>query len=98
MSQKKEMNLEEKADQTAAFKAYIDDKIAKARVALAELDSYTQRQVDALAHACAKTIFDNAEEFARDAVAETKLGTVEYKTLKNKNKARINAVRLSCQG
>lgn len=82
MSQKQQMTHEEK-------KGYIADKVAKARVALAELDSYTQGQVDALAKACAKTIFDNAAEFARDAVAETKLGTVEYKTLKNQNKARI---------
>lgn len=89
MSQKKEMLPAEKEAQAVEFKAYIDDKIAKARVALAELDAYTQEQVDALAKTCAKTIFDNAEEFARDAVAETKLGTVEYKTLKNKNKARI---------
>ena len=82
MSQNPKMEQEEK-------KAYIDDKIAKARVALAQLESYTQEQVDNLAKACAKTIFDNAEELAQDAVAETKLGTVAYKTLKNQNKARI---------
>ncbi|GHV53140.1 succinate-semialdehyde dehydrogenase [Deltaproteobacteria bacterium] len=89
MSQKTELTPAEKETQTKKFRDYINEKVANAKTALAELDAYTQEQVDALAKACARTIFDNAEELARDAVAETQLGTVEFKTMKNRNKAKI---------
>ena len=89
MSQNRELSLEEKAAKTAEYQAIIDDRIAKARKALAALYPYTQEQIDALVRACAKAVFDHAEELAKDAVEETKLGTVPDKIAKNKNKAKI---------
>ncbi len=89
MSQKRELSPEEKAAKTAEYQAIIDDKMAKARKALAALYPYTQEQVDKLVRACAKVVYDNAEELAKDAVEETKLGTVPDKIAKNKNKAKI---------
>jgi len=74
---------------TQYLQTYLEDKISKSRKALAALEPYTQEQVDALVKACAKVVFDNAEELARDAVAETQMGVVEDKILKNKNKARL---------
>ena len=79
----------EKADQTAEFKVYLDDKLVKARKALEELNPYTQDKIDMLVKACARTVFDNAEELAKDAVEETGLGVYEHKIAKNKNKAKI---------
>ena len=86
---KKDLSPEEKAAQTAEFKAYLDDKLAKAKRALEELNPYTQEKIDALVKACAKAVFDNAEELAKDAVEETGIGVYEHKVLKNKNKAKI---------
>ncbi|SBV99238.1 Succinate-semialdehyde dehydrogenase (acetylating) [uncultured delta proteobacterium] len=89
MSQKRELTPEEKAAKIAEYQAHLDDKVAKARKALAALNPYTQEQVDKLVKACAKAVFDNGEELAKDAVAETKLGNVPDKIAKNKNKAKI---------
>ncbi len=89
MSAKKELTPEEKAAQTAKFKAYIDEKIANAKKALAALTPYTQEQVDKLVKACAKVVYDNAEELARDAIDETGYGVYEDKVVKNKNKAKV---------
>ncbi|MCD8138845.1 MAG: aldehyde dehydrogenase family protein [Planctomycetaceae bacterium] len=89
MSAKKEQTPEEKAEQTAKFQAYIDDKIAKARKALDALYPYTQEQVDKLVRACAKVVYDNGEELAKDAVEETGYGVYADKIAKNKNKAKI---------
>ena len=89
MSQKKELTPEEKAAKIAEYQAHLDEKMAKARKALAELNPYTQEQVDAMAKACAKAVYDNGEELAKDAVEETKLGNVPDKIAKNKNKAKI---------
>jgi succinate-semialdehyde dehydrogenase len=89
MSQKKTLTPEEQAAQTAKYQEYINDKVAKARKALDILKNYTQEQVDVLARACAKTVYDHAEELARDAAAETGMGVVEDKIAKNRNKAKI---------
>ncbi|MDO4586761.1 MAG: aldehyde dehydrogenase family protein [Planctomycetia bacterium] len=70
-------------------KEMIGDLVAKARVAQAELDNFTQDQVDQLARAIGKVVFDNAEEFARLAVDETKMGVYEDKVMKCRGKARI---------
>ncbi|MDR3073905.1 MAG: aldehyde dehydrogenase family protein, partial [Deltaproteobacteria bacterium] len=86
---KKEITPEEKAAQTAEFKAYLDEKIAKAKKALDALNPYTQEKIDKLVKACAKAVFDNGEELAKDAVEETGLGVYEHKIAKNKNKAKI---------
>jgi len=89
MSQKRELTPEEKAAKTAEYQAIIDDKIAKARKALEALYPYTQEQIDVLVRACAKVVYDNGEELAKDAVEETGLGTVPDKIAKNKNKAKV---------
>jgi len=89
MCAKKVPTPEERAAETKRLTAYLGDKMAKAEKALAELESYTQEQVDALAKACAKAVYDNAEELARDAVDETNMGVYEDKVAKNKNKAKV---------
>lgn len=89
MTQKRDLTPEEKAAKMAEYQAHLDDKVAKARKALAALNPYTQEQVDKLVKACAKAVFDNGEELAKDAVAETNLGNVPDKIAKNKNKAKI---------
>jgi succinate-semialdehyde dehydrogenase len=86
---KKELTQEEKAAKTAELKAYLDDKLAKAKKSLDALNPYTQEQIDKLVKACAKAIFDHGEELAKDAVEETGLGNVPDKIAKNKNKAKI---------
>lgn len=86
---RRELTPEEKAAQIAQYQVHLDEKMAKAYKALEDLQPYTQEQIDALVKACAKAVFDNGEELARDAVEETKLGNVPDKIAKNKNKARI---------
>ncbi len=89
MSAKPQLTPEEQAAQTAKFQAYIDEKIANAKKALEALIPYTQEQVDKLVKACAKVVYDNGEELARDAVDETGYGVYEDKIAKNKNKAKV---------
>jgi len=89
MNEKKVLTPEEKEAETKRLQAHLDDVMVKAKKALAELESYSQEQIDALVKACAKATFDNAEELARDAVDETGMGIYEDKVAKNKNKARL---------
>ncbi len=63
--------------------------VANARQAQAELDNYSQEQVDAMVRAIAKVVFDHAEEYARLAVDETRMGVYEDKVTKCRGKARI---------
>ena len=65
---------------------YIQELVDKARVAQAVAAKYTQEQVDAAARAVGKAVFDNAEELARLAVEETRMGKYEHKVVKNRNK------------
>jgi len=68
---------------------YLNEMLDKAGKALKDLETCTQEQVDEMAKVCAKAIYDNAEELARDAVDETGMGVYEDKVAKNKNKAKI---------
>jgi len=61
----------------------IKDLTAKSRKALADLEPYTQEQIDALCKACCLAFKEHAEELAEEAVAETKLGNVPSKIAKN---------------
>jgi succinate-semialdehyde dehydrogenase len=70
-------------------KEYIDGYLERARAAQKEFESYSQRQVDEVVMAVAKSIYDNAEDLAKLAVDETKMGDVIDKTVKNKVKASI---------
>ncbi|MCI8993416.1 MAG: aldehyde dehydrogenase family protein [Eubacterium sp.] len=62
---------------------YIARLLKKARVAqTAYSDHPTQAVYDKAARACAKTVYDNAEQLAVEAVEETKMGSVEGKVAK----------------
>lgn len=67
----------------------IADLIAKARVAQAIYEKFSQSQVDAIVKALGKYVYDHAEKLARMAVDETGIGVYEDKILKNKGKARV---------
>jgi len=67
----------------------IEEMMVKARAAQSAVAAYDQLQVDRLVRAAAKAVFDNAEELARLAVDETRMGSYEDKVAKNKGKARI---------
>lgn len=53
----------------------IDEMLEKAKKAQAEVENYTQEQVDALVKATEKQSMNNAEMLANEAVTET--GTEE---------------------
>src|ERR1700709_979285 len=63
--------------------------VAKAHVAQAAFESFSQEQVDAIVKGIGKYVYDNAEMLARMAVDETGIGVYEDKILKNKGKARV---------
>src|SRR3954454_5408014 len=63
--------------------------VAKARVAQAAFETFSQAQVDAIVKGIGKYVYDNAELLARMAVDETGIGVYEDKILKNKGKARV---------
>jgi succinate-semialdehyde dehydrogenase len=68
---------------------YVAGLVEKAKIAQQKYESFTQEQVDAIVKAIGKVVFDNAEELARMAVDETKMGVYEDKIKKNQGKARI---------
>ena len=67
----------------------IQDMLQKARTAQAEYAHFNQEQVDAIVRAIAKVVYDNAEELARLAVDETRMGVYEHKVAKNKGKSKV---------
>jgi succinate-semialdehyde dehydrogenase len=67
----------------------VQQLVARARVAQAAFESFSQEQVDAIVKGIGKYVYDNAELLARMAVDETGIGVYEDKILKNKGKARI---------
>jgi succinate-semialdehyde dehydrogenase len=67
----------------------IQELVARARVAQAAFESFSQEQVDAIVKGIGKYVYDNAEMLARMAVDETGIGVYEDKILKNKGKARV---------
>ena len=78
-----------KEDTSQYKETSINDLVAKARVAQAEYESFTQKQVDAVVRDIGKFVYDNAETLAKMAVEETEMGSFEDKILKNKGKARV---------
>src|SRR5881628_3248431 len=72
----------------ATTNTQIQELVARARVAQAAFESFSQEQVDAMVKGIGKYVFDNAEMLARMAVDETGIGVYEDKILKNKGKAR----------
>lgn len=63
---------------------YVEEVMKKARAAQAIFAEATQEQLNKAARTVARTVYDNAEIFAEEAVAETGMGTVEGKILKQK--------------
>ena len=78
-----------KEDTSQSKETSINDLVAQARVAQAEYESFTQKQVDAVVRDIGKFVYDNAEPLAKMAVEETEMGSYEDKILKNKGKARV---------
>ena len=76
---------------------YLNELVAKARVAQKEFEKYPQEVVDAAAKAIGKAVYDNAEELARMAVEETTMGRFESKVAKCKNKAKSTWWRMKDQ-
>ncbi|MDN5345282.1 MAG: succinate-semialdehyde dehydrogenase [Clostridia bacterium] len=72
-----------------AVEEVIRQLVARARVAQEEYATFNQEEVDRVVKVLARTVFNNAEELARLAVEETRMGCLEDKIKKNKNKARI---------
>ena len=70
-----------------AEKTVIDEMLEKARIGQAEIENYTQEQVDALVKIIGKTIYDHAELLAAEAVEETHFGRVDSKIYKQKKAA-----------
>src|ERR1700704_474664 len=62
--------------------------VAKAHVAQAAFEKFSQEQVDTIVKAIGKYVYDNAEMLARMAVDESGIGNYEDKVLKKKAKAR----------
>lgn len=63
--------------------AVVDELVKNGRKALSELEAYSQEQIDALCKACCLAFKEHAEELAEEAVAETGLGNVPDKIVKN---------------
>ncbi len=70
-------------------KTMVEELIVNARKAQEELNNCTQEQVDAYVKAIGKVVYDHAEEYARLAVDETRMGVFEDKIKKNQGKSRI---------
>ncbi len=68
---------------------YIAGYIERARKAQKEFEAWSQGQVDEAVRLIAKVVYDNAEYLAGMAVAETEMGNVPDKILKNRGKAGI---------
>jgi len=62
---------------------YINSLIERSRAAQQVVENYTQEEVDAIVKAIAKIIYDHAEDLARDAVEETRLGFFDNKLVLN---------------
>ena len=67
---------------------YLDELIAKARTAQIAFAQLPQEEVDRAVRAMGKAVYDHAEELARLAVDETRMGKYESKVLKCRNKAK----------
>lgn len=74
---------------TTTTRTQVQNLVAKARVAQAIYESFSQQQVDAIVKAVGKYVYDNAQLLARMAVDESGIGVYEHKVLKNQGKARV---------
>ena len=67
---------------------YLQSLVDAARIAQKEFEKMSQEQVDAAAKAIGKAIYDHAEELAKMAVEETRMGRVDSKIAKCRNKSK----------
>jgi succinate-semialdehyde dehydrogenase len=74
--------------QSSTTRTQVKQLVAKARVAQAIFEGFSQKQVDVLAKGVGKYVYDNAAMLARMAVDETGIGNYEDKIVKNQSKAR----------
>jgi succinate-semialdehyde dehydrogenase len=75
-------------EHTSTTTTQVQELVARARLAQAVFESFTQHHVDAIVKGIGKYVYDNAEMLARMAVDETGIGVYEDKIIKNKGKAR----------
>ena len=67
---------------------YLEKLVAASRVAQAEFVTYPQEKVDAACRAICKAVYDNAEMLAAMAVEETRMGRLDSKIAKCRNKSK----------
>ena len=65
----------------------MDTLLSNAQNALAEVESYSQPEIDVLIKALGESVHHHAESLARLALDETHMGVYEHKVLKNQRKA-----------
>ncbi len=68
---------------------YIGLYINRAQAALRAFSTWSQKEIDEAVRAVGKVVYDNAAKLAEMAVAETGMGNVNDKTLKNRGKPSI---------
>lgn len=73
----------------------VDEYIERSRLAQSILATLSQTQVDSICRMIGKVVYDNAEMFATETVAETRMGNVPDKISKCLSKSRIiwNAIK-----
>ena len=76
-------------DPASTANTQVQELVARARVAQAAFESFSQEKVDAIVKGIGKYVYDNAEMLAQMAVDETGIGVVADKITKNKGKARV---------
>jgi succinate-semialdehyde dehydrogenase len=88
-SKAEELLIDGVQEHTSTTTTQVQELVAKARIAQAAYESFSQEQVDAIVKGIGKYVYDNADMLARMAVDETGIGVYEDKILKNKGKARV---------
>lgn len=67
----------------------IEEMVKQSRIAQEILEKSNQGQIDVYVRAIGKIIYDHAEELAKEAVEETRMGVYEDKVLKNRGKSKM---------
>lgn len=70
-------------------KEYIAELVKKSGEAQREYEKFNQEQVDEIVREIGKVVYDRAEELAKMAVEETRMGVYEDKVSKNKGKSKV---------
>lgn len=70
-------------------KSYIDELVSNSRIAQSKYEKFTQEQVNEIVREIGKVVYDRAEELAKMAVEETRMGVFEDKVAKNKGKSKV---------